>query len=185
LTLSGIDGAADGAAEDGPSGANETGADGGSSEAGGDGSNNQGGGDASDGGTPGDCGKTPRPPEAGALFCGDDDAGQGMYCSVGQQCCVGGAMGPPIACAQLGSPCNGVPVECEGPTDCMGAEICCLRNATLLPVMGCGYDNATGGSGTFCGMGTCTQICRAKSECPTGKTCTPLRWMNLELGFCN
>jgi hypothetical protein len=151
------------------------------------------------------------PTEAGTIFCGYDDAGNGFNCTTGNQCCLGGSTGSdtfaPEGCYAWGGVCpnpapdGGNPIECEQTADCLangsdaGPNVACCREGAGAPavVMGCqaGDLKSSGGKGIFCEQGpTCTnsgalQICETNAECgDAGKVCTPMRWKIYEIGFC-
>jgi len=161
-----------------------------------------------DTGTTADCGSIPKlhPVEAGTIFCGYTDAG-GLNCTTGEQCCLGGKTGTntyaPEQCATWGGPCDNPPpdggtvIECGQNADCtvngMDGGVCCLKGAGAPAlVSGCTYYKSAGGTAISCEAptnGACaageTQICEQDSDCPQGKTCTPVKWKLYQLGFCN
>jgi hypothetical protein len=170
-------------------------------------------GDASDGAAAVECGATPtlHQDEAGTVFCGFDfDAGIQRFCSVGQECCLGGAIDLDAGlfagqvCATFGATCTNppdsgaIPIECAQNTDCTAngtpaGAVCCLKGATAPAVSpGCSYYRATMGAAISCEApqpgGTCAvgevQICSSNVDCPTGKTCTPMKWKIFQMGFC-
>ena len=160
-----------------------------------------------------ECGTTPtlHVSEAGAIFCGyPADGGSAFSCNTGTQCCLGGKLGSnflPEDCVTWGNACDnpppdasspGLPIECNQNADCTANgkanNVCCLQGATAPAIVqGCGYyKSSPGGSAIVCEQGTggaCSgsgeiQICSATSDCPTGKTCTPMKWKLYQLGFC-
>jgi hypothetical protein len=161
-----------------------------------------------------DCGSIPtlHVSEAGAIFCGyPADGGSSFSCTTGTQCCLGGkqtSQGPflPEDCVTFGGACDnpgpdgstpGAPIECNQNSDCTAngksGNVCCLQGAGAPAVVsGCGYYKSQGGTGVLCeapSNGACTgatdiQICSATSDCPNGKTCTPMKWKLYQLGFC-
>ncbi len=164
-----------------------------------------------DTGTGAECGSTPtlHPTEAGTIYCGFSDAGA-LDCPTGQQCCLGGKSGTtfdPEKCMTFGATCDnpspdastspGIPIECGQNSDCtannLSGNVCCLQGATAPAVVsGCTYYKATGGTAIKCetaSAGACTgsgdvQICSSTADCPTGKTCTPMKWKIYQMGFC-
>ena len=81
-----------------------------------------------------------------------------------QACCTNGAV---TACIPLNGTCVGGSVfRCDGPEDCDGGRVCCVRNQN-------GYTSA-------CARAVeCTQLggaalCHTGADCPlTARTCTP------------
>jgi hypothetical protein len=170
---------------------------------------NVGDGPGPDTGNP-DCGSIPslHTSEAGAIFCGfPADGGSSFSCTTGNQCCLGGKVGSnflPEDCTTWGGACDnpppdaavpGVPIECNQNADCTAngksGNVCCLQGAGApAQVQGCGYFKSQGGTAILCEQGTtCTgatdiQICEQTSDCPNGKTCTPMKWKLYQLGFC-
>ncbi len=163
--------------------------------------------------TSGDCGSTPtlHTSEAGAIFCGYlPDGGPSFSCTTGQECCLGGKTGntfAPEKCDTFGAVCDnpspdastspGLAIECNQNADCTAngktGNVCCLQGASApAQVSGCSYYKATGGTAIACetaNAGACTggtdvQICSSTSDCPSGKTCTPMKWKLYQLGFC-
>lgn len=159
-----------------------------------------------------DCGSIPtlHTSEAGAIFCGFlPDGGSSFSCTTGTQCCLGGKVGNnflPEDCVTWGNACDnpppdaaspGLPIECNQNADCTAngksGNVCCLQGATApAQVAGCGYYKSTQGTAITCeapSNGACTgasdiQICEQTSDCPSGKTCTPMKWKLYQLGFC-
>jgi hypothetical protein len=157
-----------------------------------------------------DCGSIPtlHTSEAGAIFCGyPADGGSGFSCTTGTQCCLGGKVGNnflPEDCVTFGNACDnpppdasspGLPIECNQNADCTAngksGNVCCLQGASAPAVVqGCGYYKSSLGTaitceqGTACSGGTDIQICEQTSDCPSGKTCTPMKWKLYQLGFC-
>jgi hypothetical protein len=149
----GPDGAADGAGDSSPEGP-DSGSEGGA-----------------DGGALSDCGSSPtlHADEAGSLFCGFDGV-QDLYCSTGQECCLGGALGggsfATQQCATLGATCPNegapdagqpaIPVACGQIADCNAngvshAVACCLQGAAApADEPGCSYPRATLGTAVVC-----------------------------------
>lgn len=161
----------------------------------------------------GDCGSIPtlHTSDAGAIFCGyPADGGPSFSCGTGTQCCLGGGKSPnffPEDCESWGTVCqnpgpdSGVPaglaIECNQNADCTAngksGNVCCLQGATAPALQGsCGYYKSTQGTAITCeapSNGACTgatdiQICEQTSDCPSGKTCTPMKWKLYQLGFC-
>jgi hypothetical protein len=165
----------------------------------------------SDAGTA-DCGSIPslHTSEAGAIFCGyQPDGGPAFSCSTGMQCCLGGKVGQnflPEDCVTFGGACDnpppdasspGLPIECNQNADCTAngktGNVCCLQGASAPAlVQGCGYYKSSLGAAITCetaSAGACTgasdiQICEQQSDCPSAKTCTPMKWKLYQLGFC-
>jgi hypothetical protein len=194
-----------------PSGATEdasVGSDTGSSSGGDSGSSNtDSGGDTTDAG----CGSSPKlhADTAGSIFCGYSDAGA-FSCATGQECCLGGEITKdvfaPEACAPFGTECTnpvdgGLQIECGQVSDCAANGVanaaCCLQGATAPTIVtGCSYYKASRGNGVVCEPGpdaggavpSCAagevQVCSAQADCPTGKTCTPMKWKLYQMGFC-
>ena len=160
-----------------------------------------------------DCGSTPtlHTSEAGTIFCGyPADGGSSFSCTSGNQCCLGGKNGNtflPEDCVTWGGACdnpapdsgtlNAVPIECNQNADCeangQGGSACCLQGAGAPAVVaGCGYYKSQGGTAVACeatDAGACNgsgeiRICAQQSDCPQGKTCTPMKWKLYQLGFC-
>lgn len=163
--------------------------------------------------TTADCGSIPslHTSEAGAIFCGYlPDGGSSFSCTTGQECCLGGKQGTsflPEKCLTFGATCDnplpdastspGLAIECNQNADCtangQSGAVCCLQGATTpVQVAGCGYYKSTQGTAITCetaNAGACTgptdiQICEQQADCPSGKTCTPMKWKLYQLGFC-
>ena len=160
-----------------------------------------------------DCGSTPtlHPSDAGAIYCGFVDGGS-LICGTGQQCCLGGKVGNTFQnqdCVTWGGTCDNpppdsgtsppVPIECGQNSDCTAngaasGSVCCLQGGTApAQVAGCSYyKSSPGGSSIVCSAGsngacpgsTDIQICSSDTDCPQGKTCTPMKWKIYQLGFC-
>jgi hypothetical protein len=159
-----------------------------------------------------ECGTTPtlHTSEAGAIFCGfPADGGASFSCTTGMQCCLGGKLGQnflPEDCETWGGACDnpppdaaipGSPIECNQNADCTAngksGDVCCLQGASAPAIVqGCGYYKSAQGTAVTCetaANGACTgasdiQICEQTSDCPSGKTCTPMKWKIYQLGFC-
>ena len=158
-----------------------------------------------------DCGSIPtlHPTDAGSIFCGyPADGGSSFSCTTGTQCCLGGPNGQnfyPEDCVTWGANCDNpgddggaIPIPCEQSADCTAngatGDVCCLQGAAApTAVQGCGYYKATGGKQIACetpsDAGACTgsgeiQICSSDADCPSGHTCTPMKWKLYQLGFC-
>ena len=158
-----------------------------------------------------DCGSIPKlhVSEAGAIFCGyPADGGSSFSCTTGTQCCLGGGKSPnffPEDCEGFGTVCqnpgpdagvpSGIAIECNQNADCTAngksGNVCCLQGAGAPALQqGCGYYKSQGGTAITCEQGaTCSgatdiQICSADTDCPQGKTCTPMKWKLYQLGFC-
>lgn len=157
-----------------------------------------------------DCGSIPqlRTSEAGTIFCGYlPDGGPGFNCNLGQQCCLGGSTGggsfADQKCVGFGAACDnpppdaGTPIECTQNADCTAngqpsSDVCCLQGAGAPAIVaGCGYYKSQGGKQITCeaaDAGACAsgeiQVCSQQADCPTGKTCTPMKWKLYQLGFC-
>lgn len=160
-----------------------------------------------------ECGSTPtlHLDDAGTIFCGyPPDGGSGFSCGTGQQCCLGGKVGTsfdPEECFTWGGTCDnplpdastspGAPIECNQNADCTvngkANNVCCLQGASAPTVVaGCGYYKSSNGTGILCetgNAGACSgasdiQVCSQQSDCPQGKTCTPMKWKIYQLGFC-
>lgn len=111
--------------------------------------------------------------DGGTIFCGyNGDAS--VTCTTGDQCCLGGGLGPsggyaPDECAAFGSTCTngdnpdagtdyseGIPIECNQIADCVangqtGATACCLVGAKGPdPVTGCTYNKYSDGTQVRC-----------------------------------
>lgn len=183
------------------------GSDTGSGSNGDSGANTDGGGTTTDAG----CGSSPslHADTAGSIFCGYTDAGP-FSCTTGNECCLGGEISKsvfaPEACAAFGTACTnpvdgGVQIECGQVSDCTANGVanaaCCLQGATVPTIAtGCSYYKASRGSGVVCEPGpdaggsvpSCAagevQVCSAQADCPTGKTCTPMKWKLYQMGFC-
>jgi hypothetical protein len=165
-------------------------------------------------GTDAGCGTSPtlHTTDAGSIFCGYNDAGS-FACGVGTQCCLGGKVGSsfdPEDCVSFGATCDnpaptdagggGLPIQCGQISDCTANGItgaaCCLQGtAAPATVPGCTYAKATNGTGVVCeasdaggGVPACAagevQICSSDSDCPTGQTCTPMKWKLYQMGYC-
>jgi hypothetical protein len=102
---------------------------------------------------------------------------------------------------------GGLPIECNQVADCTANgkanSACCLQGGASQPSAVAGCDSAdlksSGGSGIVCegkggdgGGGGATpacaageiQICAIDTDCPTGMTCTAMRWKLYEVGYC-
>ncbi|HEY6462134.1 MAG TPA: hypothetical protein VIY73_18335, partial [Polyangiaceae bacterium] len=118
-----------------------------------------------------DCGASPtlHEDEAGSIFCGFNGTAD-LYCGVGQECCLGGALGggtfAPQECATRDTVCPNaaaldagaaaIPIACGQLADCTAngatsAVACCLQGATApTVVVGCSYPKATEGTAVVC-----------------------------------
>jgi hypothetical protein len=145
----------------------------------------------------------------GTIFCGFGADGGLLTCDVGEECCLGGALGGGMYAAQVcqatGSTCTlgtgPIPIACNQGADCTangvgGAVACCLQGAKgPAPKPGCTYPAAQDGTAVACetsgpapGPGVCAageiQICESQADCPTGTTCVPGKWKIFQVGFC-
>jgi len=209
---SGSSGSSSGGGSGGSSGSSSGGGSGGSSGSGSGGGSGSSSGSSS-GGVDAGCGAPPslHQSPAGTIFCAFlPDAGV-VDCTTGQECCVGGEIAPgqfaPQECAAFAGPCtNGsadagigpIPIECNQLSDCaangLSSTACCLQNAKVSIVAGCGYSRLSDGSGVVCegtgggGVTACAageiQICSAQSDCPTGTTCVAAKWKLFQVGVC-
>lgn len=171
------------------------------------GGSTDGGGGTTDAG----CGSSPslHADTAGSIFCGYTDAGP-FSCTTGNECCLGGELSKsvfaPEACAAFGTACTnpvdgGLQIECGQVSDCAANGVanaaCCLQGASAPTIVsGCSYYKASRGTGVVCEPGAdagasvpaCAagevQVCSAQADCPTGKTCTPMKWKLYQMGFC-
>ena len=142
---------------------------------------------------------------------GSCSCGTGFECCLGGS--LGGGQYAPQICSTWGGGCNnpppdaGVPIECEQTSDCTAngaptGSICCLTGNPSAPAPdpgpSCPLDlKSSGGSSIGCvvpadagaAAGTCPnsgdlQVCETQAECPSGKTCTAIRWKLYEIGVC-
>jgi hypothetical protein len=160
--------------------------------------------------TTADCGSIPtlHPTEAGTIFCGyPPDGGPSFSCTTGNQCCLGGHISgnqyAPEKCVGFDTVCDnpapdgGSPIQCGQNSDCTAnnkaGDVCCLQGAGApAQVAGCSYYKSQGGNAIMCetpSNGACTgatdiQICSSDADCPSGKTCTPMKWKLYQMGFC-
>lgn len=169
----------------------------------------QAGGDSGGPTTDSGCGNAPtlHTSTAGSVFCGyPADGGSSFSCNTGEQCCLGGKVGSsfdPEECVPFGTACTnpvdgGVPIQCGQNSDCTANGVtgaaCCLKGSGVPALAtGCTYDKASGGTAVMCeesdaATPTCAagevQICSSNTDCPTGKTCTPMKWKLYQVGFC-
>jgi hypothetical protein len=151
------------------------------------------GGDTGPGGT--DCGSDPslHPSEAGVGpycpgFSPDGGTGSGS-CTGGQTCCEQ-PKGTPSTCASSPAGCTvsdgGTVWECDQTNMCT-TGVCCGYGAPALR-SGCTYDEVfPPNKGSHCAASCAAdeyQICEGPGECPTGKTCTPMKTAGKQIGYC-
>jgi len=147
-----------------------------------------------DGDAIGTCGVPPtlHPPGFTGPYCPFmADAGT-TSCAPGQTCCEY-PVGAPSTCVARGTMCptmggvSAVSWECDAPSQCGGGAMCC-GNGTPMVRPGCSYFEVRPAQGTSCAA-TCGTgqyvVCEANSDCPTGRTCTPLKSEGQSIGFCN
>jgi hypothetical protein len=121
------------------------------------------------------------------------DGGSSTTCATGQICCdtVKGST-PPSSCIAGGTTCPattpkaGSSWECDGPQHCTGGKICCGLGAPALR-KGCTYEEVYPALGTVCETSCSTSqyiVCEAAGDCPSGKTCTPIKSGSKQIGYC-
>ncbi len=108
-----------------------------------------------------------------------------IECEQPQDCAANGMTG--AACFLQGNPSPPAPVAGCDPGDLIshgGSAIAC-------EVAGSGGDGGSAGDGGAAeggAAGACAagelQVCEAPGDCPTGKTCTPIRWKLYQIGVC-
>jgi hypothetical protein len=189
-----------------PSGTDASKADGGGTEE--DGSTTEDGSvkkDSSAGEAGKDCGAPPalhNTPDAGIYCPFQADAGPdggSRYCpqTTGEHCCMYGATsGKPSTCNAGATPCDsdvdagGADFECDEPSDCPGAQKCCLRGSVKKDPVCYNFGSLIKGShcAANCAAGELT-MCATQAECagvgaPGGPTCSPFDTKAKELGAC-
>lgn len=142
------------------------------------------------------CGSAPTLHPAGdaGVYCPNaGDGGTNTSCAIGQTCCdVPNKSTPGSSCIASGSTCpTSTPKpasawECDAPSQCGTGKICCGIGTPKLRT-GCTYDEVFPAEGSKCEV-SCTTgqyvICEANADCPTGKTCTPLKSGGKQVGYC-
>ena len=173
---------------------------GGGTDTGGGGTDTAGGGDTSGGGDTGSeagtCGKDPtlHVPVAGSgPYCPGykpDGGTASASCAAGEFCCeTKTTSGTPSNCAASASACaTGIEAvwACDAPSMC-GAGMVCCGDGTPKIKTGCTYEEIFPAKGTVCAAAcTATQVtvCEADADCPTGKTCTPIKTGGKQVGYC-
>jgi len=101
-----------------------------------------------------------------------------------QHCCItgmpgGGATG---MCVDLGTMCMGAAVDCDGPEDCGGGEVCCARGSLSGITVGCEPASdgcGTGGFGEF-------ELCHDVADCSgAGDMCCPISMGGFSGAYCS
>lgn len=160
-------------------------------------------GDAKDGG--GTCGSDPtlHPLTAtdggfSGVFCpgagaGGDSGSSSKTCDPGLFCCDTPSGSTPAssciastATCPTTSPKAGATWECDAPQHCGTGKVCCGQGTPKLRT-GCTYEEVFPALGSKC-EATCGAteyiICEAPADCPSGKTCTPIKNGGKQVGYC-
>lgn len=155
-----------------------------------------------------DCGADPtlHPPTidggvSSGVFCpGAGAGGKSTTCAAGQICCeLATKTGTPASsCIAAGGTCptSGSPQltwQCDAPGMCASGSVCC-GVGTIHVRTSCTYEeifptSTAGAAGSKCETGTACAagefiICEAPGDCPTGKTCTPIKAAGKQIGYC-
>ena len=75
---------------------------------------------------------------------------------------------------------------CDAPQHCGTGKICCGKGTPKLRT-GCTYEEVFPALGTQCETACATGeyiVCEAAGDCPTGKTCTPIKSGGKQVGYC-
>jgi hypothetical protein len=138
------------------------------------------------------------------VFCPYSEVGDAgdVTCAAGELCCQPDApddagVYPPSKCEKKKcKAADDISWQCEGPLDCASSKegpVCCGYGTPEKEAPQCSdyaYVSGAFGLGTVCAAscaaGTQTVICDSKKggECPSGTTCTPVRYHGNQVGYC-
>ena len=149
------------------------------------------------------------PKADGGMYCPFSNGGDGgtKYCKTPtDMCCLSPSADAGVSdCEQLAATCTNPAFkkwECSSPVECAGnagGNTCCLTAGPLGPDPNCsGFQKTKGFDSTKCmAAAACTGsvmvgmfkddlniVCEQQSDCPGGKTCTPVKATGTSLGLC-
>jgi hypothetical protein len=121
------------------------------------------------------------------------DGGKNQVCTAGEHCCETPEGSGASTCNAAGTACAvamSTDWQCEGTPDCSGTSgtVCC-GTGTIETQAACGtypaYPYISKFTGSSCAASCTTyQICSQTSECPSGKTCVPVKPKGNTIGVC-